>query len=613
MGWTWRRSASFGPVRLNFSSSGVGMSVGVRGARVSMGPRGTYVHVGAGGFRYSQRIDGTPPGPQPTLSRQPPALPPAQPATPGRSVEMLDPTQLGASTPDELLDEIRRKEQLVGSVYIAIRASAIALFLSLFLLVVQAPHWATAVTFALGLLGLVSLPWAVWSDRRARVVRLHYVFDPLGDKVQEGLVRLMDAFERAHAIWAVHTEHVHGDWKRNAGAGTSVGRRRVHVGWGSPSFIETNARVGFLKVDEIRLYFFPDRLLVFGKGGVSAVRYTDLSLSAGHVQFMEEAGVPRDAKVIGKTWRFVNKSGGPDLRFKNNYQIPIVLYGTLDVSALSGMRLSLQTSTDGLATSSVELMRVIQAAVRDLESRRASTARLQSLPSFSDDPPQLYRAGAQIFQPLGKVVSFQWLDGLPEWFTLAVWGILIALPPVALIIWFAQGGTAASIFLSLAFTAAGAGTGTLLYRYLGRAQQRRAEEEAAMKSRFRALLANELKSRPLGELDFSKLVLTSGISRRAADLVADDMFRKVADRFAQDGVITEKERGKLGHLSKALEMSSARADRIESEAKSDRYRQAVSEAIADGTVTHEEAYLLNKLRSQLGVEDSAWTAGNLVS
>jgi tellurite resistance protein len=114
-------------------------------------------------------------------------------------------------------------------------------------------------------------------------------------------------------------------------------------------------------------------------------------------------------------------------------------------------------------------------------------------------------------------------------------------------------------------------------------------------------------------LDFSTLVSTSGISRRAADLVADDMFRKVADRFAQDGVITEKERGRLGHLSNALEMSSARADRIESESKSDRYRRAVSEAIADGTVTHEEAYLLNKLRSQLGVEDSAWTAGNLVS
>jgi len=44
----------------------------------------------------------------------------------------------------------------------------------------------------------VALPWALWSDRRVRLVRVHYVFDPLGEKVQEGLERLFGAFERAH-------------------------------------------------------------------------------------------------------------------------------------------------------------------------------------------------------------------------------------------------------------------------------------------------------------------------------------------------------------------------------------------------------------------------------
>jgi len=131
-------------------------------------------------------------------------------------------------------------------------------------------------------------------------VRVHYVFDPLGEKVQEGLEQLLAAFERAHAIWAVHHEHSHGDWKRNAGAGTSVGRRRINVAWGAPSIIETNARVGFLSIDGTRLYFFPDRLLIFGRGGVSGIRYTDLNLSAGRVQFREEGGVPRDAKVTGR-------------------------------------------------------------------------------------------------------------------------------------------------------------------------------------------------------------------------------------------------------------------------------------------------------------------------
>ncbi len=442
-------------------------------------------------------------------------------------------------------------------------------------------------------------------------MRLHYVFDPLGEKVQEGLERLLAAFERAHAIWAVHHEDVHGDWKRNAGAGTSVGRRLVHVGWGAPSFIETNARVGFLNVDGIRLFFFPDRLLIFGSGGVSAVRYADLNLEAGRVQFREEGGVPRDAKVMGTTWRYVNKDGGPDRRFNNNYQIPIVLYGTIDVSAPSGMRLSLQTSAEGLAGSSVEFLRVIQAAVRDLESRRAGTPTLESLPSFAEDPPPLYLPGAKVIQALDALVRFKWLDWLPDWATLAMWGILFALPPVSIIVWFARGGPAANAFLCSSFTLAGTGIGILVYSHLRRSSQDKAAAAAAAKSRFRAILGNELKSRRLEEVSFSELRAASGISRRAANEVADNMFRKVADRYAQDGVITEKERTKLKALAKALAMDAARADRIESEAKAARYHQAVSDALADGTVTEEEAHLLNKLRWQLGVEDSAWNAGNL--
>src|SRR5688572_14155601 len=56
MGWSFRKSARFGPFRLNFSKSGIGVSAGVRGARVSTGPRGTYVNVGTNGFYYRQKV-----------------------------------------------------------------------------------------------------------------------------------------------------------------------------------------------------------------------------------------------------------------------------------------------------------------------------------------------------------------------------------------------------------------------------------------------------------------------------------------------------------------------------------------------------------------------------
>ena len=48
--------------------------------------------------------------------------------------------------------------------------------------------------------------------------------------------------------------------------------------------------------------------------------------------------------MIGHTWRYVNKKGGPDARFKDNPQIPEVRYGDLRLSSASGLNEALQTS-----------------------------------------------------------------------------------------------------------------------------------------------------------------------------------------------------------------------------------------------------------------------------
>ncbi len=52
MGWYIRKAFSTGPVRLNLSKSGLGVSFGVKGARVGISPRGAYTHFGRGGLYY---------------------------------------------------------------------------------------------------------------------------------------------------------------------------------------------------------------------------------------------------------------------------------------------------------------------------------------------------------------------------------------------------------------------------------------------------------------------------------------------------------------------------------------------------------------------------------
>ena len=46
-----------GPLRLNLSKSGLGVSTGVKGLSVSVGPRGTYLNAGTKGVYYRKRLN----------------------------------------------------------------------------------------------------------------------------------------------------------------------------------------------------------------------------------------------------------------------------------------------------------------------------------------------------------------------------------------------------------------------------------------------------------------------------------------------------------------------------------------------------------------------------
>ena len=56
MGVYIRKGFNFGPLRINFSKSGVGLSLGVKGLRVGTGPKGNYVHAGRKGVYYKQKL-----------------------------------------------------------------------------------------------------------------------------------------------------------------------------------------------------------------------------------------------------------------------------------------------------------------------------------------------------------------------------------------------------------------------------------------------------------------------------------------------------------------------------------------------------------------------------
>src|SRR5205807_9688801 len=128
------------------------------------------------------------------------------------------------------------------------------------------------------------------------------------------------------------------DWKVNAGASALVNRKGINPGCGSPSYFQCNISIPVLPAGRQRLYFLPDRVLVWDTDGVGAVSFEQMNVDFRAQRFIEDTGVPNDAKVVDRTWRYVNKKVGPDRRFNNNRELPICLYEEILLTSKSGLQ-----------------------------------------------------------------------------------------------------------------------------------------------------------------------------------------------------------------------------------------------------------------------------------
>jgi DNA polymerase-3 subunit epsilon len=90
-------------------------------------------------------------------------------------------------------------------------------------------------------------------------------------------------------------------------------------------------------------------------------QYADLPYSSVGAQiqpqrFIESETPPTDAQCVGTTWQYANKSGGPDRRFKNNRQLPIMLYGRLTLTSRQGVLMVWDFSRPDVAESLAEAL-----------------------------------------------------------------------------------------------------------------------------------------------------------------------------------------------------------------------------------------------------------------
>jgi len=206
--------------------------------------------------------------------------------------------------------------------------------------------WAAAVLAILALIAapyslallLPGVPAVLWLRQRdiprRSVVVFYQVEDAPAAKYEHftgssGFVSPVQRVWQVEAEGALHTPYQR---KVNAGASRLIQRRAGSVDHiAVPSIHGTDRSIYFLPYSAVSAHMQPQR-------------------------FIESEPPPTDAQCVDTTWQYTNKSGGPDRRFKNNRQLPVMLYGRLTLTTPQGLLMVWDLSRPDVAASLAEAL-----------------------------------------------------------------------------------------------------------------------------------------------------------------------------------------------------------------------------------------------------------------
>lgn len=342
MGFYIRKSIKAGPFRFNLSKSGLGISTGIPGFRVGTGPRGNYVHMGRNGIYYRASLGG---GHRAASSAPPQVTAPAPgwgiPAYSPSGILMADTTgatafALEPTGPDDLVQQLNTAASRFSWWWpTAIAGAVIAL----------------AIKGVFGLLiAALLIPACIWlyfNDQARRTVVLFYEVQDEAEQWFQAVITQWPWLSQSQKLWRVTesgditTPYLH---KRNAGASTLISSLPAAAGLSGPARLRSNIEIPSIVAGKSALYFLPDRLLVRDGKRFTDVSYEHLQVFQTTVRFIESDAPPADGTMVDTTWTYVNKDGGPDRRFNNNRQLPVMRYGRVVLTTAAGLYWIIQIS-----------------------------------------------------------------------------------------------------------------------------------------------------------------------------------------------------------------------------------------------------------------------------
>lgn len=359
MGLFFRQAFKFGPIRLNLSKSGVGISTGVTGLRVGVRPDGRqYVHGGRYGLYYRKNLNGKD-APDRYRASFPADL--SEASAPDVVYETASANELGTTSSNELLQHLQRSTKLPRTDVGVLVGTT---FLVALLILVD-----VKLSCIIGAAGLIVSALVHKWEMARRELALDFAMDVETLNAYRKLVDGLNELAKCSAVWMHRkTTFANGHQQKvNAGASRLVERIRIQVGsTARMPWIQCDFPIPILKCGRQVNYFLPNGIYVFEGKDVGHVAYEELRVTGlGTQRHIESGTVPTDAEVVDQTWRYANKDGGRDRRFSNNHQIPVCLYGQLEVTSVSRLHWRLETSNAEAADRCADKL---QAASHDLAS-----------------------------------------------------------------------------------------------------------------------------------------------------------------------------------------------------------------------------------------------------
>ncbi|HVB55690.1 MAG TPA: DUF4236 domain-containing protein [Candidatus Acidoferrales bacterium] len=379
MSWRFRKTFKLLPgVRLNLTARGLSATLGASPFSINVGPRGVYrnIDIPGTGLWNRQRIvapsithpaapsqpAALPDRPQPAnlVSPTPPHVAPAVPQVAPEEVEIRS-----ASTESLNSENMKEFRKLITQTYeerTALKGEIASSNGELSIAAAKYDAWERGFL----LKRIFKRSFAARKEafdtanaktselaEQLKLTKLSAHFD-IDRQQAEPYYKMRDEFAalcECQKIWDALSRKAINRVATRSAANEAVGRTPVTLSLSSCDVLEWEQKVPhFPNCIGGDLYIYPGFVLYrASKQAFALIDFHEVKLEFQPIRFIEEEPVPSDAQKIGEAWAKSNKDGGPDLRFRDNYQIPVVAYGDLLFSSASGLNEQYEFSSPALA------------------------------------------------------------------------------------------------------------------------------------------------------------------------------------------------------------------------------------------------------------------------